>query len=758
MNLMAVCSVLQCRAFRGDRTRLIGADYDITDCSPSELDPHAVASVFKAYLRECKSPQSIYFDHTLCSYLIIYIVPEPILTRALGPSFEAVVNAENSYSPPSSASGMISKTIGGGGLPSGPRPMPSLRKPPSLSTFTLPTSSSLRAPSSTLIEALGDLVTRLPRENRDVLQTVVELMNATAARSIETKMPLSNLLLVFCPSLSMAPTLLRVLCDVPSIWEQQPPVVDIARAPSTEPTEDSDNSTSVSDSEEGEVVVLPASFKGKEKELAGTDTPGMAEAKAEQIAIPIASSRSPGAVRRVPVPTVYLDSNDEMEDAYSYMGRSQTPPRLSDSPLPSSAPLLEFPNRSQTPSLSPMRSQVSLNSVSDKYDVVPSPTRQSPLSAQSSAFVPHPPPNHNKSLPASPRSPALPIVNSSSTQDEAPTLSAQIAHRSEEFVHKSNGSDASLPHSPHEKHPDGPASPLRKEIHNSSAPQLKAVKDTHPERSLSLPTPLVVASKSAPNVAFPSSAKTTPSTPTSLKKTHALTLSLGRSIKVPDETDLPSPSKRLTRRPSLNMLLHLKRSGSPSSPRPRTPTISSPLASPVTTDRASEISPIVPKTLPPVLTLPIVGSMDVGLGWDDVFGNSEEAMPAPTHQRTAIVSHSAQSSSPQPPPSPSPSSSSVFFNSKGPPVVFPSATAVLEAANSSPILPSPPAGSSLVMFQADSSSRTDHTMGDFSEPPTEEPRSPPPHINFQLRGSSLEDEDWASIVLLAAGKPAESLA
>lgn len=30
----------------------LGADYDITDCPPADLDPHAVASVFKAYLRE----------------------------------------------------------------------------------------------------------------------------------------------------------------------------------------------------------------------------------------------------------------------------------------------------------------------------------------------------------------------------------------------------------------------------------------------------------------------------------------------------------------------------------------------------------------------------------------------------------------------------------------------------------------------------------------------------------------------------------
>lgn len=29
-----------------------GADFDIAQCSPGDLDPHAVASIFKAYLRE----------------------------------------------------------------------------------------------------------------------------------------------------------------------------------------------------------------------------------------------------------------------------------------------------------------------------------------------------------------------------------------------------------------------------------------------------------------------------------------------------------------------------------------------------------------------------------------------------------------------------------------------------------------------------------------------------------------------------------
>ena len=34
------------------RISLAGVDYDMTECSPGDLDPHAVASVFKAYLRE----------------------------------------------------------------------------------------------------------------------------------------------------------------------------------------------------------------------------------------------------------------------------------------------------------------------------------------------------------------------------------------------------------------------------------------------------------------------------------------------------------------------------------------------------------------------------------------------------------------------------------------------------------------------------------------------------------------------------------
>ena len=123
-------------------------------------------------------------------------------------------------------------------LPAGPKvggSAPAMRKPPSLSTLAMPNFSGIRAPSESLLNALRSLIARLPEENRDLLHTVTDLIKATARRSKETKMPLSNLLLVFCPSLNMNPPLLRVLCEAEGIWDippsplQQPSVLDIKR-------------------------------------------------------------------------------------------------------------------------------------------------------------------------------------------------------------------------------------------------------------------------------------------------------------------------------------------------------------------------------------------------------------------------------------------------------------------------------------------------------------------------------------------------
>ena len=108
------------------------------------------------------------------------------------------------------------------GLPSGPRNSIALalHKPPSLSTLAMPSFNQVPPPSRSLLHALRSLIAQLPRENRDLIRTVVDLITATAKGSKATKMPLSNLLLLFCPSLNMSPPLLRVLCEAEGIWDE----------------------------------------------------------------------------------------------------------------------------------------------------------------------------------------------------------------------------------------------------------------------------------------------------------------------------------------------------------------------------------------------------------------------------------------------------------------------------------------------------------------------------------------------------------
>ncbi|SJK97240.1 uncharacterized protein ARMOST_00491 [Armillaria ostoyae] len=186
-----------------------GADFDMAQCSPAELDPHAVASVFKAFLRE---------------------LPEPILTYSLLPHFEAAISQEGDPNAQESIRRLGGK--GGPTLPSGPRNGLALRKAPSLSTLAMPSFSGMPPPSRSVTNTLKSLISKLPYENKDLIRTVIELIKATARESKSTKMPISNLLLVFCPSLSMNPPLLKVLCEAEDLWEGpllESPVIDIKR-------------------------------------------------------------------------------------------------------------------------------------------------------------------------------------------------------------------------------------------------------------------------------------------------------------------------------------------------------------------------------------------------------------------------------------------------------------------------------------------------------------------------------------------------
>lgn len=151
--------------------------------------------------------------------MTLIIVPDPILTRALGPQFEAVMALEVAtveQTSPNPHRGRIESA-----LPLSPRARPQIIRQPSVRDSAGP--GGVRGPSDALIRSIAQLVSRLPPENHDVLQTIAEIVRETARQSNFTKMPISNLLLIFCPSLNLPPALLRLLCQSEEVWQGAPP-------------------------------------------------------------------------------------------------------------------------------------------------------------------------------------------------------------------------------------------------------------------------------------------------------------------------------------------------------------------------------------------------------------------------------------------------------------------------------------------------------------------------------------------------------
>ncbi|CAL1707041.1 unnamed protein product [Somion occarium] len=297
-----------------------GADYNLVECGPGDLDPHAVASIFKAYLRE---------------------LPQPLLTSHLIPLFEAVMTPDAKEE--ESASGRPGHMrVGSRGptLPSGPRagaPL-ALRKPPSLSTLAMPSFAGMRTLSEATLLALAGLVAQLPPYNRDLLYTVVELIRATSARVKETKMTLGNLLLVFCPSLNMSPSLLRVLCEAGKIWDGPPqepaesvviditaPVLDIA------PTDGSADPSSHS--------AAPSPHADNDTKLTNVGAGPMEDSLDSNDAVPRPRVRHPvstfyGTALEVPTASTLdrLSSNSGQDDSASYVSALDGPARTNSAP------------------------------------------------------------------------------------------------------------------------------------------------------------------------------------------------------------------------------------------------------------------------------------------------------------------------------------------------------------------------------------------------------------------------------------------
>lgn len=188
-----------------------GADYDLQLCGPGDLDPHAVSSVLKAFIRE---------------------LPEPILTRETSPLFDAAFEKakESGFmlvgmtSPRVMNSQMMGHPGFRRGLPSNPRPVQT--EPPQLQPNDRDAEQDkmphddASTPRVTPEEALQTLLTEfryltrsLAKENQDLLLTMTELLDKVSSHSNLTKMPLSNLLLVLCPSMNMNPGVLKVLVE-----------------------------------------------------------------------------------------------------------------------------------------------------------------------------------------------------------------------------------------------------------------------------------------------------------------------------------------------------------------------------------------------------------------------------------------------------------------------------------------------------------------------------------------------------------------
>lgn len=125
----------------------------------SRQDPHAIASILKAYLRE---------------------LPDPVLTLDLVPEFNAIVTK-------------ITGT-------------------PATSSNMTPTTSTISGNiPPELVAAVAPLVSKLPPYNFYLLQTLAQHLTKVSEQSHENKMPISNLGLIFCLTLGLSSVMFRLL-------------------------------------------------------------------------------------------------------------------------------------------------------------------------------------------------------------------------------------------------------------------------------------------------------------------------------------------------------------------------------------------------------------------------------------------------------------------------------------------------------------------------------------------------------------------
>ncbi|GAA5919127.1 hypothetical protein JCM1841_005640 [Sporobolomyces salmonicolor] len=157
----------------------VGQELDLREVHAGDLDPNAVASLFKSWLRE---------------------LPEPLLSHQLEPPIDILTQSALGYTASSSHFlGSNNPNTAPGAAPSHSRGSPGL--------------VDGRAPRAYL-EQLSELFAGvMPAENYHLLRAIAYHLARLASHSATNKMTLTNLRLILSPTLRLSPGFLQVLVE-----------------------------------------------------------------------------------------------------------------------------------------------------------------------------------------------------------------------------------------------------------------------------------------------------------------------------------------------------------------------------------------------------------------------------------------------------------------------------------------------------------------------------------------------------------------
>ncbi|GAA5889320.1 hypothetical protein JCM8208_007839 [Rhodotorula glutinis] len=151
-----------------------GQELDLREIGPADLDPHAVASAFKGWLRE---------------------VPDPLLSHQLEPTIDALTTAALGH--PASSSHFLS----------GATALPSRGNSPAAS----PNPASAHVPPDYVAQLRTLFTSALPAEHFYLLRAIAFHLARLAAHEHTNKMSLNNLRLILSPTLRFSPGFLSCL-------------------------------------------------------------------------------------------------------------------------------------------------------------------------------------------------------------------------------------------------------------------------------------------------------------------------------------------------------------------------------------------------------------------------------------------------------------------------------------------------------------------------------------------------------------------